>query len=399
MAIWLYKGQTTSGNEVNGEIEAANKEDARALLRKKRIVVNRLGKKPIEININFSQGVGIKDLARFTRQFSAMNSAGLPLIQCLETLAAQTENENLKKAIIQISSDIQGGSTLADALKKHPKIFTDLYCHMISAGEAGGILDTILNRLADYQEKTEKLIRKIKKAMYYPVFVLLVSVVVIVVLLMKVVPTFAQMFSDMGGTLPTPTVVVMAMSSFLQANFFYMLIATSAMIFGVARYYKTEKGRFNVDKLLLTLPISGDLVRKSAVARFTRTLGTLLNAGVPIIDSLRITSRTAGNKVVEEGILNALDSITAGQTIAEPLKETGIFPPMVIQMIAIGEKTGGLADMLSRVSDFFEDEVDVAVDGIASLMEPLIIVFLGGIIGGVLIAMYLPMFDMATMAG
>lgn len=399
MAIWLYTGTSLSGKAIEGEIQAPSKEDAKNLLRKKRILVGKIRKKPLELKLNFSKGVSIKDLARFTRQFAAMNSAGLPLIQCLDTLRDQVENENLRLALQKATSDIQGGSTLSDALAKHPKIFSELYCHMISAGEAGGILENILMRLADYLEKAEKLLRKIRGAMMYPFFVVIVAIVVVMILLTKVVPTFAAMFQSTGGTLPLPTQMILDASNFIQSNFIFIIIVMFSIPFGLYRYYKTPAGKFAMDKFSLRLPVFGDLIRKSATARFTRTLSTLLNAGVPIIDSLRITSRTAGNKVLELGIKKSLESISGGQTIAEPLAATKIFPAMVIQMVAVGEKTGGLADMLSKVSDFYEDEVDAAVDNLTSLIEPLIIVLLGGVIGAILIAMYLPMFDMATNIG
>lgn len=396
MAIWLYSGTALSGKKIEGEINASSKEEAKILLRKKRVLVSNLNKKPIEINLQLSKGVPTKDLARFTRQFSAMNASGLALIQCLDTLKEQVENQNLKKAVERISADIQGGATLSDAMRKHPKVFSDLYCHMIAAGEAGGILDTILVRLADYLEKAEKLLRKIRGAMMYPTFVVLVSIVVVLVLLTKVVPTFAAMFASTGGQLPGPTQMVLAASNFIQSYFIFIILVLIAIPVGLFRYYKTSNGRLVMDRFSLRVPVFGELIRKSSTARFTRTLSTLLNAGVPIIESLRITSRTAGNKVLELGIQKSLESISGGQTIAEPLAATGIFPAMVIQMISVGEKTGGLADMLSRVSDFYDDEVDSAVDSLTSLIEPMIIVFLGGIIGSILIAMYLPMFDMAS---
>jgi len=396
MAVWQYSGTALSGKQIEGEIVAASRDDARALLRKKRVLVNKIKKKPLEINIQLSKGVPVKDLARFTRQFSAMNASGLALIQCLDTLKEQVENINLKKAVERISGDIQGGSTLSDAMRRHPHVFSDLYCHMIAAGEAGGILDTILVRLADYLEKAERLLRKIRGAMMYPSLVVIVSIGVVMILMTKVVPTFAEMFSSAGGELPGPTKMVMAISDFIKGNFWLILMGMLALPFGLFRYYKTPKGRLQLDILSLRLPVLGDLIRKSATARFTRTLSTLLNAGVPIIESLRITARTAGNKVLEIGIQKALESISGGQTIAEPLSATKIFPPMVIQMISVGEKTGGLADMLSRVSDFYDEEVDSAVETLTSLIEPMIIVILGVIIGAILIAMYLPMFDMAS---
>jgi len=343
--------------------------------------------------------VPTKDLARFTRQFSAMNSSGLPLIQCLDTLAEQVENENLKKAIEKISVDVQGGGTLSEAFSRHPKIFSELYCHMLAAGEGGGILDSILKRLAEYLEKAEKLIRKIRGAMTYPAFVTFISILVIIIMLWKVVPTFAQMFTAMDSELPAATQIVLNMSELFQSYFYIIFLILIAVPLIIFRYYKTEKGRYKMDKLFLKIPVMGDIIRKSGVARFTRTLGTLLNAGIPIIDALRVTSKTAGNKVLESGILKALESISGGQTVAEPLSETEIFPPMVIQMITVGEKTGKLAEMLDKVSDFYSAEVDSAVDNLTSLIEPAVIVGLGAIIGVILIAMYLPMFSMASSIG
>jgi type IV pilus assembly protein PilC len=399
MAVWIYQGKTSTGKSITGEITSRNKDDARMLLKKKRVLVTKLTKKPIEIHLNFRKGVKVKDLARFTRQFSAMNSAGLPLIQCLDTMAEQTENLVLKKAIQQISDDIQGGCTLADSFSKHGNIFSPLYYHMIAAGEVGGILESILTRLAEYLEKADKLQRKIRGAMMYPSFVLVVSVLVVVVLLWKVVPTFAEMLASSGAELPVATQLIMNMSEFVQDYYYLIFILILGIPFLVSRYYKTENGQFHIDKLSLKIPILGDLVRKSNVARFTRTLSALLNGGVPIIDSLHVTSKTVGNKVLEKGIMNALESIKSGQTIADPLSEIGIFPPMVVQMISIGEKTGGLSEMLEKVSVFYEDEVDAAVDALTSLIEPIIIVGLGGIIGFILIAMYMPMFSMATNLG
>ncbi|MFC1584477.1 type II secretion system F family protein [Fibrobacterota bacterium] len=288
---------------------------------------------------------------------------------------------------------------MSEAFSRHGRIFSDLYCHMIKAGESGGILDSILSRLAEYLEKAEKLARKIRGAMMYPLFVLIVAVAVIIVMLLKVVPTFAEMFVSFGGELPGPTKAVMGLSSFLQSYFYIILLITGGGAVFVYRFYKTEKGRFQVDRLLLKLPLLGDLIRKSSVARFTKTLGTLLGSGIPIIEALRVTSKTAGNRVLEMGIMKALESIKGGQTIAEPLKETGIFPPMVLQMIAVGEKTGKLSEMLDKVSEFYSDEVDSAVDTLTSMIEPVMIVVMGGIIGVILIAMYLPMFSMASTIG
>jgi type IV pilus assembly protein PilC len=399
MAKWTYKGKASSGKEVSGEVEATSREDVEMLLRKKRIRATQVKKKSTGSLFGGSGKVDLKNLARFTRQFSAMTSAGLPLIQCLDILQEQSEDANLKQAIQQVGADIQGGGTLADSLSKHKKIFSELYCHMIAAGEAGGILDTILTRLAEYQEKAEALRRKIKGAMTYPFIVAIVAIIAVAVLMIFVVPIFANMFAESGGVLPLPTRIVMGISDFMRDWFMAMFAAAGLSIFAVLRYYKTDPGRLKMDGWLLKSPVLGDLEQKSCISRFTRTLGTLLNSGVSILDALQVTAKTAGNRVLEVGIYKTLESISGGQNIADPLRATGVFPPMVIQMIAVGERTGGLSDMLIKISDFYDDEVDAAVDTLTSLLEPLVIVVLGSIIGGVLVAMYLPMFEMAGNVG
>ncbi|MDB5105772.1 MAG: pilus assembly protein PilC [Fibrobacteres bacterium] len=400
MSKWMYKGKTTQGKEVAGEVEASNKADVEILLRKKRIRAMSIKRKPMDMKmLSFGGGVPLKVMARFTRQFSAMTSAGLPLIQCLDILSEQTEHEVLKQAIMQVAADIQGGGTLADSLSKHKKIFSELYCQMIAAGEAGGILDTILLRLAEYQEKADALRRKIKGAMTYPVIVAIVAVAAVAILMIFVVPIFANMFQDANAKLPLPTRIVMGLSQFIRDWILAILTGIGVGLFSLFRYYKTDKGRLKCDQLLLQAPVLGDLERKSCISRFTRTLGTLLNSGVSIIDALQVTAKTSGNKVLELGIYKTLESISGGQTIADPLRATGVFPPMVIQMIAVGERTGGLSEMLIKISDFYDDEVDAAVDALTSMIEPLVIVVLGSIIGGVLVAMYLPMFEMAGTVG
>ena len=400
MSKWIYKGKSTTGKEVSGEIDAGSKGDVEVLLRKKRIRAMQIKRKPIELKFSLGgKGVPLKSLARFTRQFSAMTSAGLPLIQCLDILQEQTENENMRNAIAQVGADIQGGGTLADSLSKHKAIFSELYCHMIAAGEAGGILDTILLRLAEYQEKADALRRKIKGAMTYPVIVAIVAMVAVIVLMVFVVPIFQGMFAEGNAKLPLPTLIVMAISDFIRHWIVAILGAMGIGVFAFLRYYKTDKGRLKCDQMLLKTPVLGDLERKSCISRFTRTLGTLLNSGVSIIDALQVTAKTSGNKVLEIGIYKTLESISGGQTIADPLRATGVFPPMVIQMIAVGERTGGLSEMLIKISDFYDDEVDAAVDTLTSMIEPLVIVVLGSIIGGVLVAMYLPMFEMAGTIG
>lgn len=394
MAKFAYTGKGMNGKEVSGEVEAETAEAALSLVKKKRIQ-NPKVKKVGGFSLKFGSGIGLKDLSRFTRQFSAMTTAGLPLIQCLDILAEQTENKHMAIIVKKISMDIQGGGTLAESMDKHKAVFSELYCQMVRAGEAGGILDTILNRLADYQEAAEALRRKVKGALTYPVLVAIVAVGAVAALLTFVVPVFANMFKDMGGELPMPTQMVLAASNFMKAYIVYMFFGLIAALFVGLRYKKTPKGQWQWDWLMLTLPLFGDLTRKSAVARFCRTLGTLLSSGVPIIDALTVTARTSGNKILEQGIYKTVEAISGGQSIADPLKATGAFPPMVIQMIAVGERTGGLSDMLIRVSDFYDIEVEAAVESLTSMLEPLIIVILGGIIGAVLIAMYLPMFSMA----
>ncbi len=399
MATWLYKAVNTQGKEVFGEFEATNKVAAESLMRKKRLRVNSLKKKPIEINITFGTGIKKEDIARFTRQFSAMTSAGLPLIQCLDILTEQSENKFLKDVLKKVTGKIQGGSTLADALGQHPKVFSDLYCNMVSAGEAGGILDIILKRLADYQESAERLKRKIKGAMTYPAIVSIVAIGVIFIMLWKVVPIFADMYSGSGKELPMPTQIVMGVSNFIQHSALYIFIGLILFVILFLRYYATNNGRYVIDNLKLNAPILGNLERKSSIARFTRTLGTLLNCGVSIIDALKVTAKTSGNRVLEIGVNKTLESISGGNTIADPLRDTGIFPPMVIQMISVGEKTGGLPDMLTRVAEFYDEEVDAAVENLTSMIEPIIIVIMGAAIGFIMVAMYMPMFSMADTVG
>ncbi|MBN1759710.1 MAG: type II secretion system F family protein [Chitinispirillaceae bacterium] len=394
MARFSYVGITTGGKQVKGELQAANKNEVASLLRKKKVRPISVKASGINFNIPFLAGVKLQDISRFTRQFSAMTSAGLALVTCLDILGGQTENKKLGEAVKQVSNDIQGGSTLAEALQKHPAIFNTLYSNMVAAGEASGSLDTVLARLADYLEKSDALIRKIKGAMTYPVIVLCVAVVATVAMLTFVVPTFAQMFSEVGGALPLPTQIVMNISNFLQKFGPLLVLIVIGLVVALSYYYKTPDGKLRIDKLKLNLPVFGDLERKSSIGRFSQTLSTLLTSGVTILDALSITSKTAGNKVLEIGIMRTLERISGGQTIAEPLKETGVFPPMVIHMIAVGEKTGDLAEMLKKVSEFYQEEVDAAVEALTSIIEPIMIITMGIVIGGILIAMYLPMFDM-----
>lgn len=394
MARFSYVGITTSGKQVKGELQASNKNEVISLLRKKKIRPISVKTSSFSFELPFLDSVKLQDVSRFTRQFSAMTSAGLALVTCLDILGGQSDNKKLGASVKQVSSDIQGGSTLAEAMQKHPKIFNTLYVNMVAAGEASGSLDTVLSRLADYLEKSDALIRKIKGAMTYPVIVLCVAVAATIAMLTFVVPTFAQMFTESGGSLPLPTKIVMDISNFLQKFGPLMLLMAVGIAVAISYYYKTPDGKLRIDILKLKLPVFGDLERKSAISRFSQTLSTLLTSGVTILDALSITAKTAGNKVLELGILRTLERISGGQTIAEPLKETGVFPPMVIHMIAVGEKTGDLAEMLKKISEFYQEEVDAAIEALTSIIEPIMIIVMGIVIGGILIAMYLPMFDM-----
>jgi type IV pilus assembly protein PilC len=394
MAKFNYVGVASNGKQVKGEIQAANKNEVVSLLRKKKVRVISIKAKQISFSLNFGTSIKLQEISRFTRQLAAMTSAGLPLVQCLDILVSQTETRNFAQKIQHISSDIQVGSTLADALSKHPQIFNPLYCNMVAAGEASGNLDGVLNRIAEYQEKADSLRRKIKGAMTYPAIVGIIALLVTGVMLTFIVPTFAQMFADLGGTLPLPTRIVMGLSVFLRRYLILVLLAMAGMVIGYIFYNRTENGKYNIDSLKLRLPIVGDLVRKSSISRFSQTLSTLLTSGVTILEALSITAKTAGNKVLEKGLFRTLERISGGLSIAEPLKDTGVFPPMVIQMIAVGEKTGDLSGMLLKISDFYKEEVDAAVDALTSIIEPIMILFLGVIIGGLLISMYLPMFNL-----
>ncbi len=394
MATYQYVGMTTNGNQVSGELQAGSKEEVANLLRRRKVRALSIKTKPIQITLPFLGGIKLTDISRFTRQFSAMTASGLSLVQCLDVLAQQTESQEFGKIIQKVSLDIQGGMTLADAMGKHPKVFNRLYVNMVAAGEASGNLDEILARLAEYQEKAEALRRKIKGALTYPAVVGVVAVGATMAMLTFVVPTFAQMFIDFGGALPAPTQFVVTLSKFATTYWLHMIVVATGIVVAIMQYYKTEKGRYQIDAFQLRMPIVGDLIRKSSVSRFSQTLSTLLTSGITIVDALQITAKTTGNAVLEKGLMRTVERITGGLTIAEPLRETGVFPPMVIHMVSVGEKTGGLADMLAKVAQFYEDEVDAAVDALTSVIEPIMIVFMGGIVGGILIAMYLPMFDM-----
>jgi len=398
MPVYNYVGITKKGRTLKGEIEAADERIAMSQLKRRNLTVKKLKPKPKDLfeNVAFMQPkITNKDIVIFTRQFSTMIDAGLPLVQGLNILGDQAENPSFRKVIKTITRDVEGGATLAEAMKKHPKVFDNLFVNLIAAGEVGGILDTILQRLATYIEKAEKLKSQIKGAMTYPIVVISVAILVIAVILIFVIPVFQEMFSSFGKALPVPTQMVVNMSEFLKANIHYIIIALVVFIFAFKKYRNTAAGRKQTDALALKLPIFGPLLKKVAVARFTRTLGTMISSGVPILDALDVVAKTSGNVVLEEVIFEVRASIAEGQTIAEPLSETDIFPRMVVQMISVGEATGALDTMLEKIADFYDDEVDTAVEALTSMLEPLLMVFLGGSIGGLVIAMYLPIFQLA----
>lgn len=395
---FVWKGTTPQGEPMSGEYEAQAKQEVAAYLRKRKIAVRSIRPKAKDIKFNLSarKGVAVKDMSVFTRQFSTMINAGLPIVQCLDILSRQTENEQLRLAVSQVMLDVEGGHTLSESLAKHPKIFSDLYSNMVDAGEAGGILDIILSRLATYLEKADALQRKVKSAMTYPSIVATVALGSSVFMLMFVIPVFAKMFTDFGGTLPAPTRIVMGLSTFLR-DFWWLLGSIGVGL--VAAYKqgrKTPKIAFKMDQAALAAPVLGNVLRKGSVARFTRTLGTLVGSGVPILQGLDITARTAGNLVIEKAVRATRESISQGDSIAEPLKRSKVFPPMVVQMIAVGEQTGAIDEMLNKIADFYDDEVDTAVDQLTAVIEPILIVFMGVVVGGMLVAMYLPMFKMAS---
>jgi len=398
MAVWVYQGRTVSGS-TQGEVEAPDRNAAVAILRGKGVLTTAIKEKPAATVKEKKIGGKVKDreMAIFTRQFSTMIDAGLPLVQCLNILAEQSESKNLRDVTTRVARDVEAGSSLADAFGKHPKTFDDLFTNMIEVGESGGILDVVLQRLSVYIEKAAALKRKIKAAMIYPLTIVSVAAIVVIFMLTFVIPTFASMFKNLGAELPLPTKIVLWLSGFVQSYILIILAALAAGIYALRRYYKTEAGQAVIDALLLKLPVFGVLIRKVAVARFTRTLGTLISSGVPILEGLRITARTAGNKVVEKAVLNTRAVVTAGGTITEPLKTSTVFPPMVIQMINVGEQTGALDAMLGKIADFYDDEVDTAVGALMALLEPLMIVFLGVVIGGLVVAMYLPIFRLVTL--
>ena len=402
--IFEWSGKTSKGLVESGEITANSKDEVINQLRKRNIMatlIRQKEKKPLFgglSELSFGGGVDDKDIVIFTRQFATMIDAGLPLVQALEILSTQVENKFLAKTLATIKDDVESGSTYADALKKHPKAFTDLYANMVAAGESGGILDTILNRLAAYIEKAMKLKKKVKGAMVYPIVVSSIAVICIAVIMIFVVPTFAKMFTQMGGTLPLPTLFVMKMSSFLAGMGGLLTgLAILAFIIALKQVRKTEKGQAVTDRAFLRLPIFGMLLKKVAVAKFTRTLGTLISSGVPILDGLEITAKTAGNKVIEYAVMDVRSAVSEGKTLAEPLMKSKVFPPMVTHMIAVGEQTGALDTMMNKIADFYDDEVDNAVNNLTAMMEPMLMVFLGGSVGFIVIAMYLPIFKLITL--
>jgi type IV pilus assembly protein PilC len=407
MPTFVWEGRTAQGRVVKGDsLDAPNLEAALARLREQRIrpIPNRVREKgkglEREINIpGFGESVKTKDVSVLTRQLATMIDAGLPIVQCLDILGQQTENKLLRNTIATVKKDVEGGCTLADSLRKHPKIFDDLYVNMVEAGEAGGILNTILNRIALFIEKATRLKKKVKGAMIYPCAIVGVAVIVVAVLMIFVIPVFAELYGGMGKALPVPTQICIDISNWFVAYWYLLIVGAVAIFMAVSFYYKTPHGRMNIDRLLLRLPIIGDLLRKVAVARFSQNMALLLSSGVPILDGLAITGKTAGNKVVEKAIMESRVSISQGKTVAEPLRDSKIFPPLVCQMVAVGESTGGLDNMLRKVAELYEEEVDDAVNNLTAMMEPMIMVVLGVILGGLVIAMYLPIFQMGSLVG
>jgi type IV pilus assembly protein PilC len=399
--VFTWEGKTRQGTVQKGELSANNKEEVFALLRRQNIMPINVSAKPREIKLSFgAPRIEDKDVVIFTRQLATMIDAGLPLVQCLDILGNQTENPTLSKTIVQVRTDVESGSTFAEALRKHPKAFDSLYVNMVAAGEAGGILDTILQRLAAYMEKFAKIKKQIKSAMVYPSVIMFVAVAVVALLLVVVVPMLAAMFAEAGQALPLPTRIVVAASNFLKGwGGLSLLIGFVGLFIGIKQWRKTEKGLQITDALALRLPIVGDLIRKVSVAKFTRTLGTLLTSGVPILEGLLIVARTAGNKIVEDAIVTTRTSVSEGKTLAEPLSKAKVFPAMVTQMIAVGEATGALDSMLTKIADFYDDEVDGAVATLTSMLEPVLMIFLGTTVGFVIIAMYMPIFQMGAVAG
>ena len=394
MPAFTYTARALNGDLRTATIEAPTRDDVVAQLRKQRLNVVKIDETAVAKKKKAGGKIKMRDIVIFTRQFSTMINAGLPLVQALDILAKQSENPALKDVTNAVVFDVESGHTVADALGKHPKAFSELYVNMVAAGEAGGILDTILMRLATFMEKNDALVRKVKGAMIYPAVISSVAAIAICVLLIFVIPVFEKMFASVGLPLPLPTRVVIQMSKFLTGYWWLVGAIGFGLVTFLKRYYATSSGKLAIDKLMLKMPVLGDVLRKSAVSRFTRTLGTLIGSGVSILDGLEITAKTAGNRVISDAIMESRTSIAGGETIAAPLQKSAVFPPMVISMIAVGEQTGGLDEMLSKIADFYDEEVDAAVSNLLSLMEPVMIVFLGVVVGGMVVAMYLPIFDM-----
>jgi type IV pilus assembly protein PilC len=393
LPVFTYTGRNLGGTEVTGQLKARNRTELERILRGKKILVSRISAKRSQVNLRIGTGIKKVHISRFTRQFATMIGAGLPMVQCLEILSKQMESAVLRKVIADVKEGVQAGTTLAEALSRHKKVFDDLFVNMVDAGEIGGALDVILVRLAVYREKADALARKVKGALIYPAVVMTVAIAVTFIMLTYIVPVFAKMFSGLGAELPAPTQFILALSAFIRGNALTGLVLLILLIVAYKFYAKTDKGRYNVDAAKLRMPLIGDLIRKSSISRFSRTLGTLISSGVPILDALDITARASGNRVIHDAIKRSVLSIAEGETITQPLRQCGVFPPMVTQMISVGEKTGGLDEMLSKIADFYDEEVDAAVAALTSIIEPVIIVFMGVVIGGILIAMYLPMFE------
>ncbi len=398
MPVFIWEGRNRAGDVRKGETEAANEQALTSALRGQQITLVKAKKKSrqIKLEIPFLTGVGTKDLVVFTRQFATMIDAGLPLVQCLDILGNTTENKKFSTVLLDVKGTVESGETFSKSLARHPKVFDNLFTNLVAAGETGGILDTIMNRLAIFIEKSDKLKRRIKGAMVYPIAILVITALILTVMMVKVIPTFETMFKDFGaGALPAPTRILIVLSHTFIGNLPFMVLGFIAISVAFTFFLRWPKGRYAWDTILLGLPIFGALIRKAVVARFCRTLGTLLSSGVPILDALEIVAKTSGNKVVERAVFFSRDRIAEGKDMVTPLGESKVFPAMVIQMIGVGEQTGALDAMLQKVADFYEDEVDVAVESLTSLLEPIMMVFLGGLVGGVIIAMYLPIFDLA----
>jgi type IV pilus assembly protein PilC len=399
LPLFSYTGKSLSGATVTGELKAKNEAELERILRNKSILVTSVTKKSTKVSLPIGRPVKKVHISRFTRQFATMIGAGLPMVQCLDILSQQTEVREMRRIVGEIKESVQSGTTLAEALSKHKKAFDELYVNMVSAGEIGGALETILGRLANYREKADALARKVKAALVYPFVVITVAIVVTFLMLTYIVPIFAQMFEGMGAELPAPTQIIVSVSAFIRGNILFGLMILIGLFIAFKSYSKTDRGRLRIDKLKLRVPLIGDLIRKTAISRFSRTLGTLISSGVAIIDALDITAKTSGNRVIQDAIKKSVLSIAEGESITQPLRDTKVFPPMVTQMIAVGEETGNLDQMLSKIADFYDEEVDAAVSALTSILEPIIIVFMGIIIGGILIAMYLPLFDIIGKIG